>query len=92
VCTSGGVVAQVWRDGRRQVVLVRALAGIDVRPLDAESGKRVGELLRKDRSSDVVDAHIALLVTPGGKVFTSDPDEIESLLHARDVKADVIAV
>lgn len=35
VITSGGVVAQVWRDGSRQANLAKILSGVDVEAIDA---------------------------------------------------------
>jgi len=43
ILTHGGVVGQVWRGrGARQALLARALAGIDVRPLDDALGRAAG--------------------------------------------------
>jgi hypothetical protein len=92
VRTSGAVVAQVWRDGRTQANLARALRGVEVVGLDAEHGRRVGELLAESRTSDVVDGHVALLADPIGQVLTSDPDELTALLAARRVDATVVTV
>lgn len=92
VHTSAGVVAQVWRDGRRQANLARALAGVDVAVLDDVAAKHVGELLKANGTSDVVDAHVALLVHPESSVLTSDEAEIKALLRTRRVKAVVVRV
>jgi hypothetical protein len=90
--TSAAVVGQVWRDGRRQANLARVLAGIGVEDLRRRDGKQIGELLAATSSADVVDGHVALLVTQDDLVFTSDPGDIRSLLRARGVAADVQAV
>ncbi len=90
--TSGGVVAQVWRQGHRQVNLARVLPSVDVAAIDGTAGKAVGELLGANASSDVVDAHVALLVHEGGQVLTSDDADITALLTARRVRAVVIRV
>jgi hypothetical protein len=61
--------------------------------LDAAPGRRVGELLHRTTTADVVDAHLALLVQSGDTVLTSDADDIGSLLRARglsDVVVDII--
>lgn len=92
VTTSGGVVAQVWRDGGRQANLARILSGVDVEAIDDLTGRRVGELLRQNRSDDLVDAHIALLVQPGDQVLTSDEQDIRALLRTRRVRAHIIRV
>lgn len=92
VTTSGGVVAQVWRDGRRQANLARILSGVDVEAIDDVTGRRVGNLLRQNQSDDLVDAHIALLVQPGDQVLTSDEPDIRALLRTRRVRAHIIRV
>jgi hypothetical protein len=90
--TSAGAMAQVWRDGSRQVNLVRLLSGVDVVALDNLAGRRIGELLGASRTPDVVDAHVALLVEPGDTLLTSDPDDLIRLLHVRRVKASIVQV
>ena len=87
--TNAAVVGQVWRDGRTQVNLARVLAGVGITPLGADDGKRIGELLRKTDSADVVDAHIALMAIPADLVLTSDPGDIRALLRVREVQARV---
>jgi hypothetical protein len=92
VLTGAGVVAQVWRDGRRQANLARVLPGVDIAALDDISSKRVGKLLRENRTDDLVDAHIALLVGSEDQVLTSDERDIKALLRTRRVKATIIRV
>ena len=92
VLTSAGVVAQVWRDGRRQANLARVLPGVEIAALDNITSKRVGGLLRDSGTDDPVDAHLALLVRSGDQVLTSDEPEIRALLQTRRVKATVIRV
>ena len=86
VLTSAAVVAQVIRNRARQVTLERVLAGIDVQPLDSEAARRVGHLLASSRTSDVVDAALALLAAPGDEVMTSDPKDLRTLLPRRSIK------
>jgi hypothetical protein len=90
VGTSSGVVAQVWRDGRRQALLARLLSGVDVRALAPGDDRRTGELLALAKTDDVIDAHLVLGVDDEDRVFTSDPDDIDRLLEARRVDAKVI--
>ncbi len=53
----GGVLGQAWRGhGPRQSLLAKALAGIEVRPLDETLGRAAGELLGRARRRDVIDA------------------------------------
>jgi hypothetical protein len=92
VRTSAGALAQVWRGGPRQANLARVVRGLDVAALDENESTRVGELLAAARTEDVVDAHVALLVEPGGTVLTSDGSDIALLLGARKVQATVVRV
>lgn len=92
VLTSAGVVAQVWRDGSRQANLARVLAGTDILPLDGAMARKVGDLLKVNRSEDIVDAHVTLLARPQDLVLTSDDTDIKALLRARRVKAAVVHV
>jgi hypothetical protein len=92
VRTSAGVVAQVWRSARTQVNLARVLAGLEIAALDEVAGKKVGELLGANKSGDLVDAHVALLVEAGDRVVTSDEPDIKALLRTRRVKATTVPV
>ncbi len=87
VRTSSAVVAQVWRDGARQANLARLLGTLETASLDPGAGRRVGELLARTASADVVDAHLALLVEPDDTVLTSDPGDLADLLRTRGVTA-----
>ena len=89
---SSAVVGQVWRDGRKQANLARVLAGVGIESLGKDDGKRIGELLALARSSDVVDAHVALMTAAAELVLTSDAGDIRALLHTRNVAARVQAV
>jgi hypothetical protein len=86
---SAAVMGQVWRDGRKQANLARVLAGVGIEALGKEDGKRIGELLARAGSADVVDAHVALLVAPADLVLSGDPGDIRALLRARGVAARV---
>lgn len=90
--TSAGVVGQVWRDGARQANLARMLAGVAVTALDVDAGKRCGELLKQSGLDDVIDAHVSLLVAPGDRVLTTDPDDIGGLLKGRGVDAVILSI
>jgi hypothetical protein len=80
--THAGVLGQAWRGGPRQARLARALAGIDVRPLDEHLGRGAGELLGTAGSSDVIDAAIVLLSVDDDEIITSDRDDFEPLVVA----------
>lgn len=88
--TSSAVVAQVWRDGRKQAALARLLGGVDVRALAPDEDRRTGELLALTRTRDVIDAHLARLAEDGDIVLTSDRADIERLLEARRVDAVLV--
>ena len=90
--TSGAVVAQAWRDPRRQANLARLLTGVHVEALDEGAGRRVGELLRANKTTDLADAHLSLLVHNQDRVLTSDHDDIRALLRARRVNAVIVRV
>jgi hypothetical protein len=89
--TSAAVVAHVWRDGRKQVDLARLIDGVAVVPLGPGDDRRTGELLGRTRSSDVVDAHLALCVEADDLVLTSDEDDLDRLLSARGIQATLVA-
>ena len=90
--TSGAVVAQAWRDPRRQANLARLLTGVHVAPLDEGAGRRAGELLRANKTTDLVDAHVSLLVHNQDRVLTGDVDDIRALLRTRRVNAVIVRV
>jgi hypothetical protein len=50
------VVAQSWRGGSRQALLVRLLAGCDVEALDDSQARAVGSLAAAAATNDIVDA------------------------------------
>lgn len=85
VRTSAAVVAQVWRDGRRQANLGRVLAGVEAASLDAATGRLVGQLLAGAGTADVVDGHLSLVVVRDDTVLTSNPKDVRHLLAARQV-------
>src|SRR5690606_30267866 len=90
--TSSAVVAQIWRDGRKQALVALVLDGVGVRALAPGDDRRTGELLARARTSDVIDAHIALVADDGDQVITSDPDDLERLMRARGIETSIVAV
>jgi hypothetical protein len=90
--THGGIVGQVWRGGGRQANLARLLPGLDIEALDADLGRRAGALLARSRSTDVIDAALALLAQDGDEILTSDPEDMRVLVAASGVHADVVEV
>jgi hypothetical protein len=86
--THGGVIGQVWRRGSaRQVRLARALAGIRVRSIDAELGRRAGELLGRARETDVTDAALVLIAEDGDEIYSADAQDLR---HLADVAGKVV--
>ncbi|MGH3779073.1 MAG: PIN domain-containing protein, partial [Pseudonocardiaceae bacterium] len=77
-----GVVAQTWRGSPRQHATMRLLraGAVRVDPLSEDVAYRLGLLLAKSGTSDVVDAHVALLARRlHATVVTSDPDDLTAL-------------
>jgi hypothetical protein len=89
VVTSSGCVAQAWRGGARQDLLARLVRGLSENALDRRVSRTMGELCGTTATTDVVDAHVALLVRDEDVVLTSDVDDLLRLLRARGVNAQV---
>jgi hypothetical protein len=87
----GGVVGQVWRGGGpRQALLAKALAGLDVRPLDEALGRAAGDLLGRVGVNDVIDAALVLLAHDGDDIVTSDAEDLESLAAHLDRHVEIL--
>jgi hypothetical protein len=81
-----GVMAQTWRGSARQHAMVWLLraGAVRVDPLSEDVAYRLGILLAKSGTSDVVDAHVALLARRLQPiVLTSDPDDLTALDDTR---------
>ena len=90
--THGGVLGQAWRGpGPRSALLAKAFAGIVVRPLGEDLGKRAGALLTRARKSDVIDAALVLLASDGDAIVTSDAGDLETLARAAGRLVDLIS-
>lgn len=77
------VVAQVWRGGSgRQARLGSWLDLCDIVPLDESAARRVGVLLARTRTTDVVDAHVIDACADGDLLITSDALELAGLAQA----------
>lgn len=91
--THGGVIGQVWRGGAgRQANLARLLPALDIIALGSELGRRVGVLLSRTKTADVIDAAVALLASDGDEILTSDPRDLRLLVKATGAHVDVIPV
>lgn len=90
VIVPAGVLAQVWRDGSRQVRLSRLVSSSQsiVTDLNKEQAKAVGILLGVSRTADVIDASVAICALQHGQVvITSDPDDIHALAPRLRIQA-----
>lgn len=76
------VIAQVWRASRRQAVLARALTHCVIAPFDGLE-RDVGVLCGRTGTTDICDAHVALVATRGcDLLYTGDPNDLEPLIAA----------
>ena len=92
IVTVSPVVAQVWRDGRKQVTLARLLAGVHVFAPTDEAAKRAGVLLRRTKMSDAVDALVADLCRVEDVLLTSDAGDLKALTEANNSIPRIVAV
>jgi hypothetical protein len=79
VAVPAGVLAQVWRDGARQVLLARLVTAppVEVVPLDEHGARAAGELCGRLGHADIVDASVVLCARRRGHVVvTSDPGDL----------------
>ncbi len=88
------VIAQAWRGGQRQARLAMVLSGAELVVADAPLSRRAGELLGRSRTTDVLDALVALTAQdrPGCEVLTSDPGDIHRLLAALNIRRTIRVV
>lgn len=83
-------LAQAWRGTRAQAQLARALRHCTIASFDAVA-RAVGELCGRTRTSDICDAHVALVAaTKGDVLYTSDPQDMRRLLAACGRRLPVI--
>ncbi|MFT4034329.1 MAG: hypothetical protein QM679_01995 [Patulibacter sp.] len=87
--THGGVVAQAWRGGGRQVMLRRALGAIEVVALSRGLGQQAGALLAASGTSDVVDAALVCMARDGETIITSDPHDVAYLIDMAGVDVTI---
>jgi predicted nucleic acid-binding protein len=82
ICVPTPVVAQVWRDGRRQARLARLLRDqrVIVEPLEDRRSRAVGQLLGATGTTDIADAAVVLCAKARGHaVATSDRGDLSQL-------------
>lgn len=76
--TTHPVLAQVWRQPTRQANLARAVRHFEIHSLD--ESVTIGRRLAETETSDVVDAHLAVVAERLGTfILTADPDDMSSL-------------
>lgn len=82
VCVPSAALAQVWRGGVRQALLARAMRHCAIASFDALA-YGIGALCARAGTSDICDAHVALVAgTRGDILYTSDPGDMRRLLAA----------
>lgn len=75
-------LAQVWRGTAAQAQLSRALHHCVVASFD-DVARAVGELCGRTRTSDICDAHVAIIAASrGDALYTSDPNDMRRLIAA----------
>jgi hypothetical protein len=92
VMTTSPVVAQVWRDGRKQALLAGLLPAVRVDAPGEQAARRAGALLVRTKTRDVVDALLVGLARTGDNILTSDPDDIGALVEAAGIRAGIVTV
>jgi predicted nucleic acid-binding protein len=82
------VVAQVWRDGRRQARLARLIGSgaVDIHDLNLDEAQASGVLCGLSSTKDIVDAHVVLVARrEGARILTSDPDDLRRIDASLDL-------
>ena len=82
IAVPAGVVAQAWRDGRKQVHLARLLGAsrVQVEALDDGRARAAGQLCGTTKTRDIVDASVVLCArNRAHTVVTSDAADIRRL-------------
>jgi hypothetical protein len=91
IAVPAGVVAQAWRDGRKQVRLARLLGApqVQVEVLDDRRARAAGQLCGVSKTRDIVDASVVLCARDRSHaVVTSDAGDLRRL----DGKLQLIAI
>lgn len=91
VTVPASALAQAVRAPARQVGLARLVRQPTTRivPLDRVDATSVGRLLAASGTSDITDAHVVICAArSGGRVVTSDPDDLVAL----DPSLDIVAI
>jgi hypothetical protein len=84
------VVAQSWRDGSREALLARLLAGCDVEALDDSQARSVGSLVARAATADIVDACVVEgALRRHDLVVSSDEDDLQAIAAAVSRRLEV---
>ena len=84
------VVAQSWRDGSRQALLARLLAGCDIEALDDGQARSVGSLAARSATVDIVDTCVVEgALRRHDLVVSSDKDDLQAIAAAVSRRLEV---
>ena len=87
-----GALAQAWRGGP-QPRLSRLLAGCRVEELDEPRARSAGAALALAKTSDVVDASVAVgAAARGDAVITSDAADIQHIASAISLRIETVTI
>ena len=87
-----GALAQAWRGGP-QPRLSRLLAGCRVEELDEPRARSAGAALALAKTSDVVDASVAVgAAARGDVVITSDAADIQHIASAISLRIETVTI
>jgi hypothetical protein len=91
VTVPADVISQVWRGN--SPAIARILNACEIEILDEPRAKRIGALLAKSKTSDVIDAAVVLGASDrGDAIVTSDPDDVQRLLAATGIRLSVLSL
>ena len=91
IVVPAGVVAQVWRDGRRQSRLAQFLASeaVAIEPLDDMRARAAGQLCGATGTADVIDASVVLCArSRKHRIVTGAPEDLRRL----DAKVELVEI
>ena len=87
------VLAQIWRGGARQAAVAHVVKTAQVIDVDDPMARRIGKLLGRSGTADVVDAMVAIVaMDAGAAVVTSDPVDIGKLVESVNGDVPLITV
>lgn len=87
------VLAQVWRDPRKQHSVVKVGGICETLSFTARTARRVGRLLKESGTNDIVDAAVVIeAIDHGAAIVTSDPGDIKALVNASGFEIAILTV